>query len=217
MAIQRVYIKALIVDLDLVSGNLDIKKENLILMNQTHSNKVVLVDNKNKGRILADGLVTKEKGLALCVLTADCVPIILYDEMNQTIGCIHAGWRGSINGIIKNVVDKFKELNIENRIFAAVGPCIGKMSYEVGTEFYEFFLKESPKNKKFFLKKSNNFFLFDIRKYVINKLNDSGVVNVDNVEIDTFKNSENFFSYRRSQKLGEPDYGRCISTICLKI
>ena len=58
--------------------------------------------------------------------------------------------------------------------------------------------------------------MFNIREYVQSKLVDCGVKNIDNIEVDTFKDINNFFSYRRSKTLGEPDYGRCISTICLK-
>ena len=51
---------------------------------------------------------------------------------------------------------------------------------------------------------------------MVNKLKINEVSNIDNVDVNTFKEADNFFSYRRSQQLGEPDYGRCISTICLK-
>ena len=70
-------------------------------------------------------------------------------------------------------------------------------------------------NKKFFSKKNNEKFLFNLRDYVNNKLSNFGVHNIDNINADTFKDTDNFFSYRRSQKLKEADYGRCISTICL--
>ena len=71
---------------------------------------------------------------------------------------------------------------------------------------------------KFFLSvKKNEKFNFNIRGYVKNKLNESGVNNIDNIEFDTFEENDKFYSYRRSIKLGEADYGRCISTICLKI
>jgi len=203
-------------NLDLVSEKFGIKRENLVLMHQTHSNKVIVINKKNKNKkIIADALVTKSEGLAISVLTADCVPIILYDEINNIIGCIHAGWKGAISGIIENTLNKFKEMNINNKINAAIGPCIGHESYEVGLEFYNKFLKDSEINKKFFSKKNNEKFLFNLRDYVNNKLSNFGVHNIDNINADTFKDTDNFFSYRRSQKLKEADYGRCISTICL--
>ena len=205
-------------NLDLVSKAMQVKNSNLILMHQTHSNKVIIVDhnNLNSKKLNSDALITKLKNVSLGVLTADCVPIILYDEANQIIGCIHAGWKGAISGIIENTLNKFNEMNKVNKIFACVGPCIGKESYEVGLEFYEKFIAKSKTNELFFNKKKNNKFFFDIRAYIVSKLRYGGVINVDNIEIDTFKDNGNFFSYRRSQKLGEVDYGRCISTICLK-
>ncbi len=203
-------------NLDLVSGKIGVKKKNLILMHQTHSNKVIVVDEKNQNKkIISDALITKLKGLAIGVLTADCVPIILYDEINKTIGCIHAGWKGAISGVIENTLNKFKEINNNNKINAAVGPCIGNESYEVGLEFYDKFLKDSEINEKFFSKKNNEKFLFNLRGYVNNKLLNCGVINIDNINADTFKDTDNFFSHRRSQKLREEDYGRCISIICL--
>ena len=204
-------------NLELVQKKMDLKNNNLILMNQTHSNKVIVIDDENKGKkkFNSDALITKLKGVALGVLTADCVPIILYDEKNKIISSIHAGWKGSISGIIENTLSKFKKIDSDNKIIAIIGPCIGKDSYEVGMDFYENFLKESEKNKNFFLKKEKNKFFFDIRGYVNNRLITNGITNIDNINIDTFKDDDNFFSYRRSKKLGETDYGRCISTICL--
>ena len=205
-------------NLNFVAKKIGIKKENLILMNQTHSNKVMLIDKNSQKyeKFHCDSIITNLKGVALGVLTADCVPIILYDEINHVIGCVHSGWKGTISGIIEKTMDKFREINSNIKITASIGPCIGKENYEVGKEFFNNFLKESQANEKYFEKSSEVKFLFNIRDYINNKLKDCGVSEVDNVDGDTFKDSNNFFSYRRSKKLGEPDYGRCISTICLK-
>jgi YfiH family protein len=194
--------------------NVDFKK--LILMNQTHSNKVILVNDKNKNfkKFNSDAIITRIKGLALGVLTADCVPIILYDFENEIIACIHAGWKGASSGIIENTLSKFRKLNLNNKIYACIGPCIGRKSYEVNLPFYNNFISISKKNKKYFIKKNNFKKNFDLRKYVNDKLIDQNV-KVDHVRHDTFIEKNNFFSYRRSQKLCENDYGRCISAISL--
>jgi uncharacterized protein, YfiH family len=147
-------------------------------------------------------------------VTADCVPIILYDSKNQFIGCIHAGWKGAFSGIIENTIKKFKKLNSKNKIIASVGPCIGQKSYEVDINFYKKFLSQSKKNKIYFLKKNNVKKLFNLRKYVHDKLLKLKV-KIDHINHDTFKEKTSFFSYRRSQKLLEKDYGRCISVISL--
>ena len=199
-----------------VSNKMGVNLKSLLLMNQTHSNKVIIITKKNKNlkKFNSDALITKLKGVALGVVTADCVPIILYDIKNQIIGCVHAGWKGASAGIIENTVKKFKKLNSKNKIFASIGPCIGKKSYEVDINFYKKFIIESKRNTKYFVKKNNVKKLFNLRKYVNDKLVKLNI-KVDHVDHDTFKEKSSFFSYRRSQKLLEKDYGRCISAISL--
>jgi len=209
--------KNILQNLKFVSKKIGINYKNLILMNQTHSNKAVLINkkNKNKKKFKCDALVTQEKNIAIGVLTADCVPIILFDSKSQTIGCIHSGWKGGISGIIENTLKIFDKINSSNNLIASVGPCIGKNSYEVGKELLKKFEEESKYNSVFFLKKNNGRFLFNIRGYVNEKLKKQGVKSIDNIKLDTFQDRDKFYSYRRSQILGEKDYGRCISTICL--
>ena len=184
-------------------------------MHQTHSNKVVEVKKNNyRKKIIADAIVTQMEDLALAVVTADCAPIIVYDIKNQIIGCIHAGWKGALSGIIDNTIKKIKKLSSKNKIYAAVGPCIGNKSYEIDIEFYKKFVSKSWKNKKYFTKKTKTKKLFNLRKFVADKLLKLGV-KVDHVDKDTFAEKRNFFSYRRSSKLKHKDYGRCISTVRL--
>ena len=96
-------------------------------MYQTHSNKVIIVNKKNLKKVIkSDAMITKVKGVALGVVTADCVPILIYDYKNDIIGCIHAGWKGAFSNIIKNTINKIRKLNSGNRIYASIGPCIGK-------------------------------------------------------------------------------------------
>ena len=202
-------------NLNYVAKKMIIKKNKLILMNQTHSAKVIEVTKNNyKKKINSDAMITKVKGLAIAVVTADCVPIIIYDLKNEIIGCIHAGWKGTFSGIIKNTVNKIKKINNNNMIFASIGPCIGRRSYEVDVNFYQKFLKKTKQNKKYFSDKNKNKKLFNLRKFVADKLIDLQV-KIDHVNHDTFKEKMNFFSYRRSFKLKQNDYGRCISVVRL--
>ena len=205
-------------NLKFVSKQMNVSLNNLILMNQSHSNKVIIVDKKNlnKKKFNSDALVTELKNITIGVLTADCVPIILFNETNDVIGCIHAGWRGAISGIIENTLSVLKKKNKKNLIIASIGPCIGKKNYEVKTNFYKKFIKDSKFNNNFFIKRKKDSFLFDIRGYVANKLRLNGVSKIDNVNYDTFQELDKFYSYRRSIKLKENDYGRCISTICFE-
>ena len=192
-----------------------VKNDKLILMHQTHSNRVIEVNKNNyKKRIKADAIVTKMKGIALGVVTADCVPIILFDIKNNIIGCIHAGWKGAFSDIIKNTINKIQKISSNNLIYACVGPCIGKKSYEVDLIFYEKFVRKSKKNRKYFSDKGKIKKFFNLRKYVTDKLLKLKV-KVDQIDKDTFTQKSIFFSYRRSRKLEQKDYGRCISTVCI--
>ncbi len=200
-------------NINYVSKKIGVKSLNLVLMHQTHSNRVLEIKkNYYKRKVLSDAMITKNKGIALGVLTADCVPILLFDKKSKIIGCIHAGWKGALSGIIKNTIKKIKIIGGSNRIFAAVGPCIGRRNYEVDKNFYKKFVMKSEKNKKYFKKKNNIKDLFDLRKFVTDKLLELKV-KVDQVNMDTFRDNNNFFSYRRSTKLRQKDYGRCISVI----
>ena len=110
--------------------------------------------------------------------------------------------------------EKFKKLNKSNKIFACIGPCIGEKSYEVDLKFYKTFLLKSKKNSVYFKEVNKNKKKFDLRRYINDKLLKLNV-KVSHINHDTFRDKDNFFSYRRSQKLKETDYGRCISVISL--
>ena len=198
-----------------VAQKIFVNKDKLVLMNQSHSNKVIEIKKNNyKKKINSDAMITKVRGLALGVVSADCVPVIIYDLKNEIVGCIHVGWKGAFSGIIKNTINKTKKINSGNKIFASVGPCIGKKSYEVDITFYKRFLNKSKKNKKYFSNKNKTKKLFNLRKFVADKLTELKV-KVDHVNRDTFREKSNFFSYRRSCKLMQNDYGRCISVVRL--
>lgn len=205
--------KNILKNLNFVAKKMNIKKNKLILMHQTHSNKIAVVKKENLNKkIIADAMITKIKGIFLGVLTADCVPIILYDANNKIIGCIHAGWKGAFSDIIKKTINKIKKINTNNKIYACIGPCIGKKSYEVDLNFYKKFINKSYQNKKYFIKKNNRKKLFNLRRFVADKLVKHNV-KLDHINRDTYVEKSNFFSFRRSCKLQQKDYGRCISVI----
>ena len=205
-------------NLHLVSKKIGCKDEVLITLNQIHSNKVIYFENKSsiKNKLTGDAIVTKIENVAISILTADCAPILLYDDSKKIIGCIHSGWKGALNGVIRNTVKKFKELNsnIDNLI-AVVGPCIGKESYEVKIDFYERFVSQNLKYEKFFKKIVDENYIFDLRGFINNEISDSNIKNIENIEMDTFSEKEFFYSYRRSSLDKEKDYGRCISVILM--
>ena len=205
-------------NLSYVSNKIGCEQNCLITLNQHHSNNVVYFDNMNsvKNKISADAIITKIKSLGIAVLTADCAPILFYDYKKNIIGCVHAGWKGAFSGIIENTVKKFNELDsLNENLIAVVGPCIGKKNYEVKKEFYEKFVNKNSYNENFFEKVSINNFLFDLRGFINKKISNLNIKNVENIDVDTFSDNENFYSYRRSLKHGDIDYGRCISVILM--
>ena len=207
--------KDIIRNLNFVANRMTVEKTGLILMHQTHSNKVVEIKKENyRKKIIADAMITQMNKVALAVLTADCVPVIIYETKNKIVGCIHAGWKGAFSGIIENTISRIKKKNSINRIYACVGPCINKESYEVDNNFYKMFVVKSKNNKIFFSNKNKTKKLFNLRKFVTDKLIKANI-NVDQIDRDTFIEKGNFFSYRRSCKSNQKDYGRCISSICM--
>jgi len=202
-------------NLKFVAKTMAVERSKLILMHQTHSNKVIEITKKNyKKIIVADAMITQMRNLAIGVVTADCVPIIFCDIKSQVAGCIHAGWKGAFSGIVENTIQKVQKINFKNKIYASVGPCIGNKSYEVDNKFYKKFVSKSWKYKIYFKEKNKTKKLFNLRKFVADKLLKLGV-KVDHVNKDTFSEKSNFFSFRRSFKLKQKDYGRCISTVRL--
>jgi len=193
-----------------------LNKKELIIPNQTHSNKIKIVDENSIGKnIKADGLLTQSNKIVLGILTADCAPIFFFDCKKNIISAIHAGWRGAKNDIIKNTIKLMLECGSKlNNIISCIGPCLGKESYKVNNDFFRKFIIESSKNKEFFSIK-NNEMNFDLKSYIIEKIKNYGVKKVLFRSFDTFKDKKNFFSYRRSLISKEKDYGRCLSVISI--
>jgi len=190
----------------------------LILLNQIHSNKFFFFDKKNinlKKRKLGDALITKEKKVIIGILTADCVPILIYDKKLKVISAIHAGWKGAYKGIVEKVIKYLLKNGSEPKnLIAAIGPCINQKNYEVKKDFINKFLKQSKKNEIFF-KKIKKKTYFSLNKYVYTQLRNLGLKKIDIIEKDTYNPNNNLFSARRSLRLNHDDYGRNISIIMI--
>jgi hypothetical protein len=205
-------------NLELVSKKIGCKKESLITLNQMHSNRVIHFNNKTsvKNKLNGDSIVSGVRNIGISILTADCASILFYDPNKKIIGCAHVGWKGALNGIIKNTVRKFNDLNSNNNdLIAVVGPCIKKDNYEVKIDFFERFTYQDKNNEIFFEKANDKNYKFDLRSFINKELSNLNIKNIDNVEMDTFSESEFFYSYRRSSFKKEKDYGRCISVILM--
>ena len=172
--------------------------------------------NLTEKKIKADALITDKKNIAIGVLTADCVPILIYDKELKIISAIHVGWKGAYKGIINKVIKFFfkKGSKIKN-LFAVVGPSITKKNYEVQKDFKYRFLKKDKKSNNFFKTRKNKTY-FGLNNYVYNQLKKKGIKNLEIINKDTLDKKNNFFSARRSLQNNESDYGRNISIIMIK-
>jgi YfiH family protein len=190
---------------------LHIEKEQLIIPYQTHSVNALVIDKeflqqnaekRNEQLQNIDALITQEKGVCLCVSTADCTPILLYDRKQQVIAAIHAGWRGSVNYIVRKTLEQMNRLyNTQGEdIFAAIGPCIGFDAFEVGDEVYDAFKQNDfPMEYISGWKPETHKWHIDLQMANSVQLIDFGVPTeqIDICDICTFTHYEKFFSARR--------------------
>ena len=209
--------KNILKNLEIVSNKIKAKNKKIILLNQVHSNKFhyIGMHSKLNNKFEGDALVTDRKNTPIAILTADCAPVLIYDDKKKMIAAIHAGWKGSYKGIVKKVV-KFmiKKGCSSKNITAAIGPCISSNNYEVKEDFIKKFIKKDKKNIIFFKKnKDKNY--FSLNKYIHFQLNSLNIKKIDIINKDTFNTKNNFFSARRSISRNENDYGRNISIIMI--
>jgi YfiH family protein len=205
----------------IVAQYLNVPTENLLTLNQIHSNVAVKVDRPWSIDELpeADAMVTDKSGVALGVLTADCAPLLFYSCKNNgdpVVAASHCGWSGARGGIIASTIDMLLDYGAQkSKICASVGPCISMESYQVRTDFYKNFLDESHHNSIFFRKNLDGSMNFNLQAYIKYKLLKLGVKSIHILGVDTYFNEEDYFSFRRSTHRDEPDYGRQISVIAI--
>ena len=204
-------------NLQIVRKKISKKAKNIFLVHQIHSDKFIFINEtySDKKKPNVDAIITTRKNFPIAILTADCAPILIYDDKMEMIAAIHAGWKGAFKGIITKVI-KFmikKGCKPEN-MRAAIGPSISQKNYEVKEGFKRKFIQKDKKNYIFFKNKQNKLY-FDLTRYIYSSLKTIKVKNIDILKIDTFDIKNKFFSARRALKLKHDDYGRNISIIML--
>jgi len=197
------------------AGAMQVPPEALLAVHQVHSADVVTVTGPGpQGR--ADAMVTDVPGLALSILTADCMPVLLHDPEAGVIGAVHAGWRGALAGVLEATLDAMETLGADRgETLAVIGPCISQRAYEVGPEFLQAFTDEDPDYEWFFANGEGDRYLFDLPGFGLKRLRDAGVAEAEWIRHCTYHNPDLFYSYRRSVHAAEADYGRLISAIRL--
>ncbi len=196
----------------IISESLSFDFKKLLIANQSHSNKVEII-NEFKSNINCDAMISLSNKIILGVLTADCCPILVGHKKKYLSAVIHLGWKGLFNDILKNFSNKIKTLEIEaSDLIFALGPCIGSKSYEVDANFEKKFMIKDELSKKFFVNVKNKIF-FDLRGYAKLTLINLGFSNIWCSSDDTYKKFSDFFSYRYSMHNKFDDYGRMLSVI----
>ena len=211
----------------IIAETLHIQTDNLIIPHQIHKTCVRTIESdfltyspNERIRFLegVDALVTKTRGICLCVSTADCVPIVIYDTRGA-IACIHAGWRGMYKHIIREAIHTLNSImenddNTTNK-YVAIGPCIGHDSFEVGDEVYEAFAQAQFDMPSIAFKPDKPHAKWHIdlveaakQECIKNHVNPA---NIQACNIDTYTHANDFFSAR---KLGTQS-GRILTGIIL--
>ena len=190
----------------------------LVTLHQVHSPTAMAVTEPfpDDARPPADAMVTDRPGLVLGILTADCTPVLFADQRAGIIGAAHSGWKGALGGVVESTLAEMERLGADlGNVVAAVGPTIGRRSYEVDEGFFRRFVTEDPEHERFFSAGKPGHYQFDLEGFVLARIAAAGVTKVEALGLDTYADPARFFSYRRSTHRGEPDYGRQISLISL--
>lgn len=200
-----------------VAAALEVTPERLLSLRQIHSAEVAMAGLEGwVERPQADAAVTDQPGLALSVLTADCAPVLFHDPQAGVIGAAHAGWRGTLEGVLEATLEAMERLGAETaRVRAAVGPTISQRAYEVGPEFLERFADADSAHARYFVNGPGGRYLFDLPGFALGRLRAAGVAEAEWLGACTYSDPERFFSFRRATHAGEADYGRLIAAITL--
>src|SRR5690349_7553816 len=202
-----------------MAAALGVSADRLLTPYQIHSPDVVVADEPwtHEKRPRADAVVTRMPRLAIGVSTADCGPLLLADSEAGVIGAAHAGWRGAFTGVIEATVAAMEKLGADRgNIAAALGPTIRQQNYEVGPEFVERFLAADQSNSIYFRAADRaGHSMFDLTGYIAARIQRAGIEQFEDLGLCTYAEPDRFFSYRRTTRSGEPDYGRHINAIAL--
>jgi YfiH family protein len=188
----------------------------LYFPSQVHLTKIVNVTNETSVNELmdTDALITKEKNICIAVMSADCVPILLYDKMNKAVAAVHSGWRGTVAKILTKTLHRMQStFGTQGKdIIASIGPSVCQDSYEVGEEVLHAVNEAYGTTHNLVLPQPHNKGKLDLWKANQIQLLDFGVQG-SQIEISnlcTVKNNNYFFSARKN------DSGRFAAGIVMR-
>lgn len=192
--------------------------ERLAVPRQVHGTDILTISQPlpEEAPPEADGVVTSARGIALGILTADCVPVLLADPEARVIGACHAGWRGAVGGVVAATVGAMKGLGaVPSRIQAAIGPAITAENYEVGPDWAAGFLAEDSHFARYISKPRGEREHFDLPGFVLDRLREAGIDNPGRVGGCTYAEPVRYYSHRYATHRQEQT-GRQVSLICLE-
>ena len=201
----------------LLAKELGINPGQLVFPRQMHTSCVAeLTQIPDKEFAETDALITHQPGICLCVQTADCVPVLMFDPEKNVIAAVHAGWRGTVKKIAEVTVLKMKtNYNCEaENIKAVIGPSIGPGVYEVGDEVVKGVKNNVPHPEKLLHKNSSGEFHLNLWEANQQILLSCGLLskNIETARECTFSGKEKYFSARRDGA----ETSRIVSGIMLK-
>ena len=164
-----------------------------VWINQTHS--PICVDASSTKRIVeADASFTINPGVVCAILTADCLPVFVSKKDGSMVGIAHAGWKGLISGVIENLIESFHCNGCD--LVVHLGPAISKNYFEVGVEIKDLYLSKNSNFARSFSFYRDKYYLdlYDAAKVILESFNITLISGGDRC---TFKESDEFFSYRR--------------------
>lgn len=169
-------------------------------LEQVHGNTVAEISTVTKDTIIADAMITRERNIALAIMTADCLPILLVSTKGDEIAAIHGGWRPLAANIITNTVNKMH--TEPDDIYAWLGPCIGKEVFEVGSEVEKVFVEQGNVFSQAFIKQENGKYLASLHKIATLQLNNLGLKHINTLSECTYSQPEKYYSYRKNATTG---------------
>lgn len=192
---------------------------NLFIPHLVHGDGTFIVDEPfdQLRRPRVDAVVSSTPHHIMGVMSADCVSVLFVEPDARIIAAAHAGWRGTLKGIIESTVTAIETKGGERKqILAAIGPAIQQCSYEVGVEVYNAFMQKDEKFKNFFIPANNVHYMFDLPGLVFFLLKRAGVKETDWLKMDTYTQPDLFFSCRRNAHQGIKIFGDMMAGIMLQ-
>ena len=200
-----------------LAQKLNISHLSMVFPGQCHTANISSIGNLPVDELTeTDGLVTGLRNVCLCIQTADCVPVLLYDPVNRVIAAAHAGWRGTLEGITRKTVETMGNAHSckPQNIYSVIGPSIGLKVYETGDEVAALFIEKFNSHDAVVIRKPSGRYHLDLWKVNELQLLSMGIPSsqIENSGSCTYINNEYLFSARRDGI----DTGRMVSGIMIK-